>query len=58
MSKRGKYAKWSEQHLQMAISAFLHGDHGLNECAGVYGIPKATLKRHAESKNSYHNGVR
>lgn len=58
MAKRGSYAKWTEEELQIAISAYKNGDHGLNACARAYGIPKATLKRHAESKNSYHNGVK
>lgn len=58
MATRGKYGTWSEDDLQVAITALRNGDHGLNACSRIYGIPKATLKRHADGKNSYHNGVK
>lgn len=50
MEKR-KYGQWSEENLQQAIAAYKNGDYGLNECSRVYGVPKATLKRHADKKN-------
>ncbi|XP_018573656.1 uncharacterized protein LOC108912761 [Anoplophora glabripennis] len=55
MEKRGKYGKWSENELQLAVDAFRRGGIGLNECAKVYHIPKATLKRHIENKNKIAN---
>ncbi|KAK9737980.1 CENP-B N-terminal DNA-binding domain [Popillia japonica] len=51
----GKYGKWSENELQLAVDAFRRGGIGLNECAKVYHIPKATLKRHIENKNKIAN---
>ena len=35
-----------------------NGDYGLNECECVYGEPKATIKRHADGKNSFSNLVK
>lgn len=55
MAKRGKYGKWSETDMHLAISAFKNGDMGLNQCAKIYGVPKATLKRHLDGKNTYAN---
>ncbi|KAG8223924.1 hypothetical protein J437_LFUL003731 [Ladona fulva] len=43
----GTYGKWDEKHLQMAVTAYKNSDYGLNECGRVYGVPKATVKRHA-----------
>lgn len=54
MEKR-KYGQLSEENLQHAIAAYKNGDYGLNECNRVYGIPKATLKRHTDQKNYYVN---
>ncbi|KAG8234013.1 hypothetical protein J437_LFUL013931 [Ladona fulva] len=47
----GTYWKRDEKHLQMAVAAYKNGDYGLNECAHVYGVPKATVKRHADESN-------
>lgn len=58
MEKRGSYGKWDEGHLQMAVAAYQNGDYGLNECARVYGVPKATIKRHADRKNRFSNVVK
>lgn len=58
MATRGRYGDWTEQELQLAIAAYKNGDCGLNECARVYGVPKATIKRHADSKNAYANEVK
>lgn len=58
MSKRGKYGTWSEQDLQMAVAAYKNGDHGLNKCAQIYNVPKATIKRHADGKNVNANQVK
>ncbi len=58
MEVQRKYGNWIEDDLQRTISAYKNGDHGLNACARMYGVSKATLKRHADEKNSYHNGVR
>ncbi|KAG8225501.1 hypothetical protein J437_LFUL017276 [Ladona fulva] len=54
----GTYGKWDEKHLQMAVTAYKNSDYGLNECARVYGVPKATVKRHAYSKNTFSNAVK
>jgi hypothetical protein len=35
----------------MAVAAYRNGDCGLNECSRVYGVPKATIRRHAMKKN-------
>ena len=58
MSKRGTYGKWNEDYLKMAVAAYMNGDYGLNECSRVYGVPKATIKRHADSKNTFSNSVK
>lgn len=59
-----KYCKWSSEELKLAINSFRNGELGLNACAKTYGIPKATLKRHLDSKNKiakegikFHGGV-
>lgn len=54
VSKR-KYGSWLEADLQRAIAAYRNGDYGLNECSRVYGVPKATIKRHSDKKNSIVN---
>ena len=58
MSKRGHYGLWSEKDLLLAVAAYQKGDYGLNECSRVYGVPKATIKRHANRKNSVRNQVK
>lgn len=58
MAKRGTYGKWNEADLQLAVAAYKNGDVGLNECSRVYGVPKATIKRHADSKNAFSNTVK
>lgn len=58
MSKRGNYGQWTQDHLQMAVAAYRNGDYGLNECTRVYGIPKATIRRHAMEKNLYANNTK
>lgn len=58
MAKRGKYGKWTEDELKAAVAAYKNGDHGLNECARIYGVPKATIKRHADGKNTFSNEVK
>lgn len=58
MAKRGSYGQWSEDNLQMAVAAYKNGDYGLNECARVYDVPKATIKRHADNKNTFSNTVK
>lgn len=51
-----KYCKWSTEELSLAIRAFENGEMGLNACAKTYRVPKASLKRHLESKNKIANG--
>ena len=51
MASKGQYGKWSAEELHLAVAAYLNGDHGLNECARIYNVPKPTIKRHAENKN-------
>ncbi|PSN37160.1 hypothetical protein C0J52_20431, partial [Blattella germanica] len=33
MANKGRYGKWSADELHLAVTAYLNGDHGLNECA-------------------------
>lgn len=42
--------------MELAITAYQTGT-GLNECAKVYNIPKATLCRHAANRNKIANGA-
>jgi hypothetical protein len=42
----------------MTVAAYRNGDYGLNECSRVYGVPKATIRRHAMKKNWQVNGVK
>lgn len=58
MAKRGHYGRWSENDLLKAIAAYKNGESGLNECSRIYGVPKATIKRHADRKNSVMNEVK
>lgn len=59
-----KYCKWTVEELNLAMNAYQNGELGLNASAKTYNIPKATLKRHLESKNKianrnvkFHGGV-
>lgn len=47
---------WNDS-LKMAIAPYMNGDNDLNECARVYGVPKATIKRHADFKNTFYNWI-
>jgi hypothetical protein len=58
MTRKGQYLKWTEKELQMTVASYRNGDCDLNECSGVYGVPKATIMRHAMKKNCYINGVK
>lgn len=40
------------------MTAYRNGDFGINQCARLYGVPKATLKRHLERKNKYSQGTK
>lgn len=42
------YYKWKPDELQNAIHEYRSGGVGLNECARLHKIPKATLKRHLD----------
>jgi hypothetical protein len=42
-----QHGKWTENKLQIAFAAYRNRDYGLNECRMVYGVPKATIRRHA-----------
>ncbi|GBN96101.1 hypothetical protein AVEN_139095-1 [Araneus ventricosus] len=58
MSKRGHYGRWSENDLLKAVAAYKNGKKGLNECSRIYNVPKATIKRHADGKNSVANEIK
>lgn len=34
----------------------MNGDHGINECARMYNVPKPTILKHAKNKNVIANG--
>lgn len=55
MADKRQYGRWSEDSLLQAIASYKNGDYGLNKCSRVYGVPKATIKRHADNKNSFIN---
>jgi hypothetical protein len=57
MTQKGQSGKWTENELQIAVAAYRNGNCGLNECSRVYGVPKATIRRHDMKKNWYVNGV-
>ncbi|CAL1285701.1 unnamed protein product [Larinioides sclopetarius] len=57
-SKRGQYGRWSENDLLKAVAAYKNGKKGLNECSRIYNVPKATIKRHADGKNSVANEIK
>jgi hypothetical protein len=42
----------------MAVAVYRNGDCGLSECSRVYGVPKATIRRHVMKKNWYVDGVK
>lgn len=56
-NKRGHYARWSKNDLLLAVSAYKNNVTGLNECSRIYNIPKATIKRYADKKNTGTNEV-
>lgn len=51
MSKRGNYAKWTQQQLDLAVQAVSEKTLGLNAASRRFEVPKATIKRHVEEKN-------
>ena len=53
MPKGVQYCKWEEENMERALSALKNGDMGLNAAARTYNVPKATLKRHFDGKNTY-----
>lgn len=58
MAKRGNYGKLTQVDLHRAVAAYRNGDFGLNECMRIYGVPKGTIKRHADGKNAVANEVK
>lgn len=42
------YYNWTPDDLQNAIHDYRSGGVGLNECARLHKVPKATLKRHLD----------
>jgi hypothetical protein len=58
MTQKGQYGKWTENEVQMTVAVYRNGDCGLNECSSVYGVPKATIRRHAMKQIWYVNGVK
>jgi len=55
MAKRLNNRKWSEEDLKHAFRAYRNNIYGLNQCQRVYGVPKATIKRHSDNKNIFVN---
>lgn len=55
MTEAKKKGKWTSEELKLAVSAYNKKECGLNECARIYNIPKATLKRHVDFKNKIAN---
>jgi hypothetical protein len=51
-------AKWTENELQVVVAAYRNGEYGLNGCSRVYGVPKATIRRHTMKKIWHVNGVK
>jgi hypothetical protein len=58
MTQKGQYGKWTESELQMTVAVYRNGDCGLNECSRMYGVPKATVRRHAMKHMWYVHGVK
>lgn len=56
MTEPKKKGVWTREELALAVSAYQKKECGLNECARIYNIPKATLKRHVDCKNKIANG--
>lgn len=50
-----KYGKWSEADMAKALEAYRGNKYGLNEICRMYSVPKATFKRHLDSKNKVAN---
>ena len=50
--------KWNDEDLQRAITAYKNGDMGLNMSSRMYGVPKATLKRHLDGTNKHAKGFK
>jgi tRNA-dihydrouridine synthase len=42
----------------MTVAVYRNGNCGLNECSRVYGVPKATIRRHAMKQIWCVNGVK
>jgi hypothetical protein len=42
----------------MTVAVYRTGDCGLNECSRVYGVPKATIRKHAMKQIWYVNIVK
>jgi hypothetical protein len=47
-----------KMNLQMTVAVYRNGDCDLNECSREYGVPKATVRRHAMKQIWYVNGVK
>jgi hypothetical protein len=52
---RGPYGKWTKDDMHRALAAFRNGDMGMNAASKIYGVPKATLKRHHDGTNAFAN---
>lgn len=52
-TKVRKYGLWKEEDMERAIASFQNGDMGINAICRTYGVPKKTLKRRLEGKNTY-----
>lgn len=50
-----KYGKWQEADMANALEAYKRKKYGLNEIYRMYSVPKATFKRHLDSKNKAAN---
>ena len=50
-----KYGQWSEHDMKKALEAYKAKKDGLNETCRIYSVPKATFKRHLDSKNKVAN---
>lgn len=50
-----KYGQWSEDDMKKALEAYKAKKYGLNETCRIYSVPKATFKRHLDSKNKVAN---
>ncbi|KAJ2937617.1 hypothetical protein O0L34_g17873 [Tuta absoluta] len=50
-----KYYKWKPEDLKNAIHDFKNENIGINECARLHKVPKATLKRHLQKGDTSEN---